>query len=84
MTIIFEYTMNLSGLRSVETRFLSEVERDSQLRALPVEEYMSPRLAHTIQTINRNFEQLNALLYGHQDYCIVAEVPENLSAVREA
>ncbi|MCB0328175.1 MAG: class I SAM-dependent methyltransferase [Bdellovibrionales bacterium] len=69
-----EYAMNLAGLQTVEVRYLSPVERDSQLRPLPVEEYMSPRLAHTIQTIDRNFEQLNSLLYGYQDYCIVAEV----------
>lgn len=70
-----EYAMNLSGLKTVEVKFLSEVAREAQLRELKVEEYMSPRLSHTIQTINRNFEQLNSLLYGAQDYCIIAEVP---------
>ena len=43
-------------------------------KPLPVESFMTPRWAYTLELMNRNFKQLNDLLYGFQDYCIVAEV----------
>ena len=70
-----EYAMTLAGLKTVEVKYLSPVAKESELRDIPVEEYMSPRWVHAIDSINSNFEQLNHLLYGHQDYCIIAEVP---------
>lgn len=68
------YSMTLSGLRISEVRDLSPVPDEAQLRKVPVEEYMTPKWTYTVETINRNLEQLNQLLYGYQDYCVVAEV----------
>ena len=67
------YEMTLCGLKVVEVRELSPVAKEAELRPIPVEEYMTPRWVHAIETMNRNFEQLNSLLYGNQDYCVVAE-----------
>ncbi len=70
-----EYAMNLAGLRTVEIRKLSPVAEGGQLQRIPLEEFMSPRWRDSISALNKNIEQLNSLVYGYQDYCIVAEVP---------
>ena len=68
------YAMSLSGLDIKEIRKLSPVPDGAMLKKIPVEEYMTPRWAYTVESLNRNFTQLNDLLYGFQDYCVIAEV----------
>lgn len=68
------FAMNLCGLEVRETRFLSPVAAEAQLQPVPVDEYLTPRWVQLIETINRNISQLNELLYGTQDYCIIATV----------
>ena len=67
------YAMDLAGLKVIEVRELSPVSQEAGLQPLPVEEFMTPRWAYAVEQLNRNFLQLNALLYGFQDYCIVGE-----------
>ncbi len=66
------YGMNLAGLQIEEVRLLSPVPQEAQLRPLAVEEYMTPRWSHMIELFNDNIKKLNDLLYGYQDYCVVA------------
>jgi 2-polyprenyl-3-methyl-5-hydroxy-6-metoxy-1,4-benzoquinol methylase len=68
------YGMTLAGLKVVEVRKLSPVPPGALLQTVPVEDYMTPRWAQTLSLLNRNFAQLNEMLYGHQDYCVIAEV----------
>ena len=68
------YAMNLAGLQVREVKYLSPVSEEAQLRPVAVEEYMTPRWALAVERLNSNFEQLNELLYGYQDYCVIAEV----------
>ena len=67
------FVMELSGLKVVETKMLSPVPQEAQLKPVPIEEYMTPRWAYTVETMNRNIERINDLIYGYQDYCIIAE-----------
>jgi O-antigen chain-terminating methyltransferase len=67
------YIMSLSGLEIEEVKLLSPVSTSALLKDIPVEEYMTPRWAHAISLINHNFKQLNELLYGYQDYCVIAK-----------
>ena len=66
------YSMQLAGLKIDETRFLSPVPSEALLAQIPLAEELTPRLAAVFQLLNRNIQQLNELLYGHQDYCIIA------------
>ena len=66
------YAMTLAGLEVEELRDLTPVPQEGQLRPVPVEDYMTPRWAYTVELLNRNMQQLNSLLYGFQDYCAVA------------
>ncbi|RMG42355.1 MAG: methyltransferase domain-containing protein [Candidatus Dadabacteria bacterium] len=69
------YTVQLAGLKVIELKELSAVPEEARLRKIKVEEFMTPRWAALVENINRNIDQLNDLIYGYQDYCIVAEVP---------
>ena len=68
------YVMTLAGLKVDVIKELSPVAEEAQLQALVPEEFMTPRWRYALEQLNRNFEQLNKLIYGCQDYCIVAEV----------
>ena len=68
------YTMQLGGLKIIETKMLSPVSDESKLRSIQIGEHMTPKWATTVDAFNHNIRQLNDLLYGYQDYCIIAEV----------
>ncbi|MFM1847140.1 MAG: hypothetical protein RL417_614, partial [Pseudomonadota bacterium] len=58
----------------VETRYLSPVSHNHLLREIPVDTTLKPNLVDVVHRINANIAQLNRLLYGFQDYCLVLEV----------
>jgi len=68
------YIATLSGLRLCETRYLSPVASQHLLKEAPVDSTYSAPLVDSIQRLNANIRQLNALLYGFQDYCLILEV----------
>jgi hypothetical protein len=63
-----------AGLSLKETRFLSPVPPHFLLRELPDDSSNTFPFRDGIQRLNANIRQLNALLYGYQDYCMVFEV----------
>ncbi len=67
------YAMTLAGLKVLEVRMLSPIPEEAMLRPVPIQEYMTPRWHETVELINYNMKQLNDLLYGYQDYCVIAE-----------
>ena len=69
------FAMEMAGFDVLEVRKLEPFPEAAQLASMPIEEYMTPRWVNLMHGINRNFELLNNILFGHQDYCIVALVP---------
>jgi SAM-dependent methyltransferase len=67
------YMATLAGLKILEVRMLSPVSPNHLLKDIPIDSSHPPALGDAIERINRNIGQLNGLLYGHQDYCIVLE-----------
>ena len=67
------FTMELSGLKTNEVRFLSDVPDEVKLTEIPLESYMTPRWAHTVELMNKNVRKLNELLWAEQDFCVIAE-----------
>ena len=57
-----------------EVRMLSPVPETARLRSLPTESFMTPRWARTVELFNHNIRVLNDLLFGDQDFAIVARV----------
>lgn len=71
------YLFELAGLEVLEIKKLSPYPPGFELRSLKeaVDESSSPALSQLKEAHNENVEKLNRLLYGFQDYSIVARVP---------
>lgn len=69
------YMATLAGLAIKEVLPLSPVSPNQLLKEIPVDSSHLPAVKDAISRINENIKQLNALLYGSQDYCLVLEVP---------
>lgn len=69
------YMATLAGLTIKEVLPLSPVSPNELLKEIPVDSSHLPAVKDAISRINENIKQLNRLLYGHQDYCLVLEVP---------
>lgn len=70
------FLLQKAGLSVKEVKPLSPFGPGAELSKISTEEFMTPRWKETCEKLNQNFSKLNALLFGHQDYCIVAEVPK--------
>jgi len=67
------YMATLAGLKIIETKMLSPVAPNHLLKEIPIDSSHTPAVGDAINRINENIGQLNRLLYGFQDYCIVLE-----------
>lgn len=67
------YMGTLAGLKLVETKMLSPVSDNHLLKEIPVDSSHTPAVADAIHRMNMNVQQMNTLLYGYQDYCVVFE-----------
>ncbi len=67
------YMATLAGLKIVETKMLSPVAPNHLLKEIPIDSSHKPAVADAIHRVNENLAQLNRLLYGYQDYCLVLE-----------
>ena len=65
-----DYMMKLAGMRTIEVRMLSPIPEGALLQEVPLGEQLTPRWMHAMTLMNQNIRQLNAMLYGHQDFCI--------------
>lgn len=69
-----DYMMKLAGMKTVEVRYLSPIPEGALLQEIPLGEQLTPRWMHAMTLMNQNIRQLNNMLYGYQDFCIVGEV----------
>jgi SAM-dependent methyltransferase len=67
------YMATLAGLKVIDTKMLSPVAPNHLLKEIPVDSSHTPAVADSINRINENISQLNRLIYGFQDYCLVLE-----------
>lgn len=67
------YMATLAGLKIVDTKMLSPVAANHLLKEIPIDSSHKPAVADAISRMNEAIGQLNRLLYGYQDYCLVLE-----------
>jgi O-antigen chain-terminating methyltransferase len=67
------YEMEMAGMKVLEIRYLSPVPESTLLKEVTLSVGMSPSIKYALSQINESFRQLNRLIYGYQDYCIIAE-----------
>jgi O-antigen chain-terminating methyltransferase len=69
------YLMQLGGLENMVVSHLSPFPKEATLQLIENEEFFSPRWQRVVHSLNTQLSRLNDLLYGFQDYCVVAQVP---------
>ncbi|MCI5064718.1 methyltransferase domain-containing protein [bacterium] len=67
------YLCTKNGFVSAPIRYLSPVPDEALLKEIAFEDYMTPRWQFFVQQMNENIHRLNGLLYGYQDFAVVAE-----------
>lgn len=69
------FLVESAGLRVLEIRYQSAFPDGAKLQTLDEAAVLGPRARETVEVINRNIKQLNDILFGFQDYALIAEVP---------
>lgn len=69
-----KFVLEMAGFEVLELRPLSPYPADALLPLIQVEEFATPRWEGMLARVNNNFSRLNELLYGNQDYCIIAQI----------
>lgn len=68
-----QFLVEMAGFETVERRLLSPFPAGAMLQPVPSSAGASPAMSDAFAVLNRNIEQLNGLLYGHQDYALIAK-----------
>ena len=69
------YLFELSGLEVLKVQKLSPFPAGFELSPIPAEAFHEHGQISAVNIANENIQKLNRLLYGHQDYSVVARVP---------
>ena len=64
--------LEMKGFETEEIIYSAPYPSSSLLAEVPIETHLPARWMHTLEMINDNMRRLNDLLFGHQDYAIVA------------
>jgi SAM-dependent methyltransferase len=67
------FIMEMRGLKTVDVVYRAEYPSEATLKPVEMSPYLPSRWKSTLDQLNENVERLNSLLFGYQDYCIVAE-----------
>ena len=69
------FVLEAAGFRGVEIRYVNPVPPDGKLQRLEPFWYMRRYEEVFLNQINDNFERLNQLLWGAQDYAVIGRRP---------
>jgi 2-polyprenyl-3-methyl-5-hydroxy-6-metoxy-1,4-benzoquinol methylase len=61
-----------TGFGEANIRYLSPVPEEALLKRVGKEDYMTPRWQFMLDRMNNNIDRLNDLLYGYQDFAVIA------------
>lgn len=70
------YMMQLQGLQAEEVLMRSQYPEEGVLKEIDVSSHLPARWQIAMRGLNDNILRLNDLLFGYQDYCAVARVPQ--------
>jgi O-antigen chain-terminating methyltransferase len=69
------FTLGLMGYEQGEICYLSPVPETAMLRPIPHDPELPARWIALVERINENISRLNQLLYGPQDFAVIARNP---------
>ncbi|MGI6680716.1 MAG: class I SAM-dependent methyltransferase [Bdellovibrionota bacterium] len=69
---VLEQFLKLGGFQKVDSLKLSKVPNEVSLKNIEISEFMPPSQVNFVKEYNDNISKLNNLLYGFQDYALIA------------
>lgn len=70
-----QFLLELAGLKVLGIEKRSPYPEGARLQEIAAQDFMTPRWSAVLDSLNHNIRMLNGLLFDHQDYRIVAQVP---------
>jgi len=67
------FLLNSTGFEEIEFEFLSPVPETEKLRRFEIKEDMDEDEKNRYELMNRNIDMLNGVLFGYQDYAVIAK-----------
>ena len=68
-----KFLLESAGFREIQVKFFSPFPDVSRLSTLKISDSMNGDEKARLEAMNQNIEKLNALLYGYQDYAVIAK-----------
>jgi O-antigen chain-terminating methyltransferase len=69
----FKFLLESVGFREIQFKFFSPFPEASKLSKLTIIDGTSYEEKERLEVINQNIDKLNSLLYGYQDYAVIAK-----------
>ena len=69
-----QFALEMIGFKVVDIMMRSPYPADAMLQPIELSAHLPARWLTGLQLMNDNVQRLNDLLFGHQDYCIIATV----------
>jgi 2-polyprenyl-3-methyl-5-hydroxy-6-metoxy-1,4-benzoquinol methylase len=70
---LLEFLLQSAGFRKVEVKFLSPVPEESKLKKIEPDTGLTKQEKKFLELYNENVGKLNSIIYGYQDYSIIAK-----------
>jgi O-antigen chain-terminating methyltransferase len=67
-----EAFLEANGFHDIKILRTTPVEADEKLEDPELSDDMSAELKNTLKAVSRNFDRLNSLLFGYQEYAVIA------------
>jgi O-antigen chain-terminating methyltransferase len=68
-----KFLLKSTGFEEIEFEFLSPVPEAEKLRRFEIKEGMDEDEKNRYELMNRNIDMLNGILFGYQDYAVIAK-----------
>jgi SAM-dependent methyltransferase len=68
-----KFLLESAGFREIQFKFFSPFPDVSRLSTLKISDSMNGDEKARLEAMNQNMEKLNSLLYGYQDYAVIAK-----------
>jgi O-antigen chain-terminating methyltransferase len=70
-----QYLMGAAGFEEIQIRFSSPFSDEERLKWIPITDQLSEAERSSFTIYNRNVDLLNSVLWGPQDYAVIARKP---------
>ncbi len=68
-----KFLLESAGFKEIKFEFFSPFPESARLSKLTISDGMNDEEKMRLEAMNQNIDKLNSLLYGYQDYAVIAK-----------